>query len=169
MRVPKGFGLPEGQGVNLEMLANSKGVGVRLPGTLPPDRKRSKYRSERVTVLGETFDSKREARYYFETLKPLAEAGAIRNLQRQVPYELHCPGGHVVSRFVADFVFERPLGDSGGKARGGSKKTQGRGTRGLGNVSWEVVIVDAKGFRTRLYKLKRKWLRLEYGFVIEEV
>jgi hypothetical protein len=166
MRAPKGFDLPEGQGVNLEMLANAKGVGVRLP--VPRDREpeRSKYRSERVTVLGETFDSKKEARYYFETLKPLAEAGVIRNLRRQVPYELHCPGGHVVSRYVADFVYERPDSDSRRKARGPRK---GKFLPVAENVVWRTVIADTKGVRTRLYKLKRKWLKLEYGFVIEEV
>jgi PHP family Zn ribbon phosphoesterase len=166
MRVPKGFDLPEGRGVNLEMLANANGVGVRLQVPREEERDRSKYRSERVTILGETFDSKKEARYYFETLKPLAEAGVIRNLQRQVPYELHCPGGHVVSRYVADFVYERPDSEPRRKAR---RPRKGKFLPVAENVVWRTVIADAKGVRTRLYKLKRKWLKLEYGLVIEEV
>ena len=52
-----------------------------------PKKDRSKYGAEKVTVLGMDFDSKREARRWFE-LRALEQAGEISNLQRQVKYVL---------------------------------------------------------------------------------
>ena len=47
----------------------------------------NKYRNKKVTIDGEAFDSKREARRYQE-LKLLERCGAISDLKRQVTYEL---------------------------------------------------------------------------------
>lgn len=52
-----------------------------------PKKDRSKYGAEKVTVLGMDFDSKKEARRWFE-LRALEQAGEISNLQRQVKYVL---------------------------------------------------------------------------------
>jgi hypothetical protein len=30
-------------------------------------------------------------------------------------------------------------------------------------------VIDAKGVRTQLYRLKRKWLELQTGIVVQEV
>ena len=49
--------------------------------------KSNKYNNTKVTLDGETFDSKKEARRYCE-LKLLERAGEIRNLERQVKYIL---------------------------------------------------------------------------------
>jgi len=57
-----------------------------------------KYRNERVTIDGKTFDSKHEAEVYGELLIRW-RAGELKLLCRQVPFDL--PGG---IRYVADFV-----------------------------------------------------------------
>ena len=56
-------------------------------GIIPEPEKVSKYKAEKVEILGIKFDSKREAKRYFE-LRLLEQAGEISNLQRQVKYIL---------------------------------------------------------------------------------
>jgi len=115
-----------------------------------PAVKQSKYRNVRTVVDGITFDSKREAQYWAE-LKMRERAGDITELRRQVPFALFTAkatisGSHVlyeVARYVSDFVY--------------------RDRNGVEHV------VDAKGKRTAMYQLKRKWLELQSGIVIEEV
>ena len=105
---------------------------------------RSKYRNVKVTIDGITFDSKREAAYW-QGLKAREKNGEITDLQRQVIFPLCCPvedRSVMVSSYVADFVYYEQ-----GKRH----------------------VVDAKGLRTKDYKLKRKWLRLQDGIRIEEV
>jgi hypothetical protein len=116
---------------------------------VPP--KPSKYRNVKVTINGETFDSKREAAYW-QGLKAREHNGEIFDLKRQVKFWLLCPVhnppfGDVgieapVAYYVADFVYEE----------------QG-----------ERHVVDAKGKRTQMYVLKKKWLWKQDGIVIEEV
>ena len=109
--------------------------------------KPSKYRNVKTVINGETFDSKREASYW-QGLLAREAAGEITGLRRQVPFELRCPNGEgdgsstIVAYYLADFVF------------------------------WELgvqCVVDAKGKRTAMYQLKKKWLELQDGIVIEEV
>jgi hypothetical protein len=118
--------------------------------------KRSKYRNVTVEINGERFDSKREAAYW-QGLKARERNGEIRHLRRQVPFTLCAPqredgksNGCVVTVaiYVADFVFEESAPDWAG---------------------WRRKVVDAKGKRTALYALKKKWLELQDGIVIEEV
>lgn len=106
--------------------------------------KPSKYRNVKTVIDGETFDSKREANYWRE-LKLREKAGDIRALRRQVPFSLCCPtlGDDVeVARYIADFTYIDPAG---------------------------LHVVDAKGKRTQMYSLKKKWLELQLDIVIEEV
>lgn len=119
--------------------------------------KPSKYRNVKTIVDGIVFDSKREAQYWAE-LKLREKAGEISGLERQVSFPLCCPGGlvkngvreylgfagaQVVAHYIADFVFVDRAG--------------------------EKHVVDAKGKRTAMYQLKKKWLELQSGIVIEEV
>ena len=116
-----------------------------------PAVKQSKYRNVRTVVDGITFDSKREAQHWAE-LKMRERAGDLINLQRQVRYPLCCLSHDYtlnsetiqvqVSEYVADFVYHDKRGQH---------------------------VVDAKGKRTAIYQLKRKWLELQSGIVIEEV
>lgn len=50
-------------------------------------RQQAKYANQKITVVGETFDSKREFRRYQELIL-LQKAGRISDLRRQVPFEL---------------------------------------------------------------------------------
>jgi hypothetical protein len=110
--------------------------------------KPSKYRNVKVEINGEKFDSKREANYWVG-LKMREKAGEISTLARQVSYDLECPTHNpdecvVVAHYIADFRYYEI-----------ATKT--------------VHVVDAKGKRTAMYALKKKWLELQDGIVIEEV
>ena len=115
--------------------------------------RQSKYNAKKVTVDGMTFDSRREANRWYE-LKMLERAGDIKNLRRQVKYEL-TPAfrdydGKVFERassYIADFVYEQAL------------------PMGLA----KTVVEDVKGHRTKEYVLKRKMMMDKYGIRIKEV
>ena len=121
--------------------------------------KKSKYHSEKVEILGMTFDSRREARRYFE-LTTLEKAGEIKNLRRQVKYVLiptqRAPDtigkregvkqGRVLEKeisYYADYVYEDKDGNT--------------------------VVEDVKGVRTEVYKLKRKLMLYIYHIQIKEI
>ena len=118
--------------------------GAAMPAHRPP---KSKYRNVRTVIDGEKFDSKREANYWL-LLKAREKAGEISSLKRQVEFPLYCAAGDrgiQVAVYVADFWYL----DSGGKCA--------------------LHVVDAKGHRTQVYELKKKWLFLQQGISIEEV
>ena len=107
----------------------------------------SKYHSHKTTVDGITFDSKREARRYQE-LKLMEQAGAIRDLQRQVRFELipafDVQGKHYrPTSYVADFAYV--------DAKTGAK-----------------IVEDVKGMRTDVYRIKAKLFAHRYGVSIRE-
>jgi hypothetical protein len=115
--------------------------------------KPSKYRNVRtMSPDGQVFDSKREADYW-QTLKARETAGEIKGLMRQVAFGLWCPvlndsaDNRQVSEYRADFVFWLSSQDE----------------------CEPPHVVDAKGKRTQMYQLKKKWLELQSGIVIEEV
>ena len=108
----------------------------------------SKYGNKKVEVDGIVFDSKREARRYLE-LTLLEKAGEIRNLERQVKFEL-IPSqridGKVVERscdYVADFTYY----DKDGR----------------------YVVEDTKGMKTKDYIIKRKLMLYIHKIRIREV
>lgn len=114
---------------------------------------KSKYGNRKVTVFGITFDSKHEAQRYLE-LASMQRAGKITDLQTQVPYELIPPMrddyGKVIQRgcdYVADFVYLAVNSD-------------GTTTR---------IVEDAKGYRTEVYKIKKKLMLWRHGILIREV
>lgn len=100
---------------------------------------RNKFGAIPVVVDGVRFDSTGEANRWDDLLK-LQCAGAIAELRRQVAYDLHAPGGAVVGRIVLDFTY-----------------TEGGAT----------VYEDWKGYRTPLYKWKKKHFEAEYGPILE--
>ena len=121
---------------------------ARIRDRFAPAAKVSKYRNQRVEVDGQMFDSKREAAAWMR-LRAREQAGEIRNLRRQVPFDLMCPckDGEamyaVVARYVSDFTYL--------------------------DADDQMHVVDAKGVRTQIYALKRKWLELQTGIAIEEI
>ena len=108
----------------------------------------SKYGNRKTVLDGVEFDSKREAKRWAE-LKLLERAGEIKSLERQRTFELipaiRNETGRVIQRAItyrADFTYEK-----GGK----------------------TVVEDAKGFRTDVYKIKRKLMLWRYGIEVNEV
>lgn len=111
----------------------------------------NKYGNRKVIVDGISFDSQREANRWCE-LSLLLRAGAIRNLRRQVGFEL-IPAQRIdgklverACRYVADFTYEQRSGDT-----------------------WEKVVEDAKGCRTEVYRIKKKLMLYVHGIRIVEV
>lgn len=99
-----------------------------------------KYGAKKATVDGITFDSKKECDYYCE-LKIRRMAGEIKDFDMQVPFEVQPPfkrNGRAIRaiNYIADFVITLPDG--------------------------KKQVVDVKGFRTDVYKLKKKLLLYRY-------
>lgn len=108
---------------------------------------KSKYHATKTVVDGITFDSKKEAKRYAE-LKLMERAGVIRDLKRQVRYELipafDVDGKHYrPTSYVADFVYT--------DVKSGNE-----------------VVEDCKGYRTDIYRLKAKMFAHKYGVSIRE-
>ena len=105
----------------------------------------SKYGNHRTVIDGIRFDSKREAERWCE-LRLLERAGEIKELQRQVSFELipAQKNGKVKSvKYVADFTYETRYG--------------------------KYVVEDAKGVKTEVYKIKKKLMLERYGIEVVEV
>lgn len=107
----------------------------------------SKYHARKTVVDGITFDSRREAKRYGE-LKLLERAGVIRDLKRQVRYELipafNVGGKHYrPTSYVADFVY-------------------------TDTATGAEVVEDCKGYRTDVYRLKAKLFAHKFGVAILE-
>lgn len=121
--------------------------------------KPSKYRNVRYETQGEKFDSKHESEIWLG-LKAREAAKEIEGLQRQMRFSLYCPdltppdcapSNTQVAEYVADFTF----------------RTRDPQT-GLLTVL-HVLDAKSKATRTAVYKLKKKWLELQDGIIIEEV
>lgn len=125
--------------------------------------RRRKYGNTKIIVDGIQFDSKREAARYQE-LKLLERAGVISFLQRQTKFQLipdqHAPSNAVYTKgprkgqrkpgkllehecsYIADFCYIQ---------------------------NGETVVEDAKGYRTEVYRIKKKLMLERYGIQIREV
>ena len=125
--------------------------------------RRRKYGNTKITVDGIQFDSKREAARYQE-LKLLERVGVISFLQRQTKFQLipdqHAPSNAIYTKgprkgqrkpgkllehecsYIADFCYIR---------------------------NGETVVEDAKGYRTEVYRIKKKLMLERYGIQIKEV
>lgn len=120
-------------------------------------RQPSKYHAEKETRGEIKFDSRKEARY-FDELMIRARAGEIRDLKLQPEFTLQeaytTPEGKKVKaiRYRADFSFERRTKPDT-----------------YGYEHWVLEVVDVKGFKTDIYKMKRKMFLNKYGFAIKEV
>lgn len=122
--------------------------------------KKNKYGNRKVTIDGIEFDSRKEAKRYQE-LKILEEAGIIKNLKRQVKYELiptqrepetvgkrgAIKKGKVIEKecsYYADFEY-------------------------FNNELQQKIVEDTKGLRTKDYIIKRKLMLYRYGIRIIEI
>lgn len=116
---------------------------MRAAGT-----RRHKYGAVPTVVDGIRFASKAEAKRYQELLL-LAKAGEIEmlTLQEEYPLTVNCgalTGGKVIGKYVADFAY--------------FDKRHKRN-----------VVEDVKGFKTPLYRWKKKHVEAQYGISITEV
>lgn len=134
--------------------------------TLKPEKKPPKYRNRKVTIAdpktGEevTFDSKKECEFYFELLAR-EKAGEVYDIKRQVEFILQEAFTDITGKkqraitYKADFVYKERVNPK----RAGKIVTSD-------NIIPHVV--DVKGVRTDVYKLKKKMLAYT-GVIIEEV
>lgn len=101
----------------------------------------SKYGNHRLNTTDGWFDSQKEYKRWCE-LKLLEKVGKIQNLKRQVRYEL-VPriGRHRPTYYFADFEYVE----------------NGR-----------TVVEDVKGYRDRLYLLKRKLMMFRHQIEVFE-
>lgn len=97
------------------------------------------------------YDSKREAKRAAE-LKLLEKAGVISNLQEQVVYELIPSQYRIVN---------------------GKKKCIERAIKYIADFQYvengNTVVEDAKGFRTEVYRIKKKLMLYFHDIRIKEV
>ena len=110
--------------------------------------KRQKYGNSKITIDGIRFDSKREAQRWQE-LRLMERAGRITDLRRQVKFVLipsqRGEDGKVIEKqvaYIADFVY---LKDG------------------------KTVVEDSKGYRTEVYRLKKKMMLYFFHIRIQEV
>lgn len=118
----------------------------------------SKYHAIKITIDGNTFDSRKEYRRFCE-LSLLQRAGAITDLQRQVefvlipaqrePDTIGVRGGvkkgktlELAVKYVADFVYRE---------------------------NGKTIVEDTKGFKTKDYIIKRKLMLWVHGIRIKEI
>lgn len=111
-------------------------------GEHKPVQKQSKYHAQKTEVDGIVFDSKKESKDYLQ-LKRLEDCGVIKNLRRQVSFELqpkytNNKGEHIRAiNYIADFVYDR---------------------------DGKTYVVDSKSpiTRTPVYKLKKKLFEAKF-------
>ena len=104
----------------------------------------NKYRNYKgYEIDGIKFDSKKEAIRY-KQLKLLERAGKISDLHLQVPFEVikKSQYGNAI-RYYADFVY-------------------------FDKDENKQIVEDTKGFRTDIYKIKKRLLAEQYGIEIKE-
>lgn len=108
----------------------------------PTKPKKSKYGAVKTEVDGIKFDSKHEAKRYQE-LRLLEQAGEITNLCLQVPFELIPKSKYGMPiRYIADFTYN--------------------------DLNGQLIVEDAKGVKTPVYRLKRRLMAELNGIEIKE-
>ena len=112
------------------------------------DQKKNKYNNTKVEYKGIKFDSIKEMKHY-QLLEYLQKIGEIKELKLQVPFEL-IPKYKINNKtvrkcvYLADFTYITTKDD-------------------------KLHVIDTKGFRTDVYRLKKKLFEYKYGVEVEEV
>ena len=127
----------------------------------------NKYYAEKVTIDGETFDSRKEARRWQE-LQLLLRAGKIYDLRRQVKFEL----------IPAQFESYPRYGKKGQRIKDGQTCVEQACNYYADFVYLEdghVVVEDVKGYRDprsaayAKFVIKRKLMLERFGVRVREV
>ena len=112
------------------------------------NQKQNKYKNKKVVCDGIKFDSAKERNYYLK-FKIMEEAGIIKDLELQKRFILQ--KGYTINgkkrreiSYKADFCYITTKDD-------------------------KLHVVDIKGFKTDVYKLKKKLFELKYGIELEEL
>jgi hypothetical protein len=110
------------------------------------EKTKSKYKNQKVVVNEIKFDSKKEAKRYQELLL-MKKAGIITDLKRQVPFTLVPVFSLNKNRYrpliyIADFVYKE---------------------------NGKEIVEDTKGYRTEVYRIKKKLMAYIYQIEIREV
>lgn len=103
----------------------------------------SKFGNHKTQRGGLVFDSKKEADRYDQLLL-LERAGRIRNLQRQVKYDLRV-NGVLIATYKADATYEE-----------------------FDKGEWISVVEDSKGYPNDRWPMKKKLMRAVHGISIRE-
>jgi len=93
--------------------------------------------------MGFTFDSRWEAERWGQ-LTAMERAGAIRDLERQIKYDI-VVNGEKICRYIADFRYKEVEEDG----------------------STKEIVEDAKGVETADFKLKKKLMKAVHGIEIK--
>jgi hypothetical protein len=102
----------------------------------------SKYKAVPTVIDGIRFASKKEAKRYGE-LKMLEKAGHIQGLCLQPEYVLYAGDGDTkLGVYRADFEYAE---------------------------NGQHIVEDVKGFKTPLYRWKKKHVEAQYGIEVREV
>lgn len=104
----------------------------------------SKYRNKKCIVDGIKFDSISEANRYKELLL-LRKEGAITALGLQGTFRLEI-NGHLICKYKPDFTYFKITANAD-----------------------EFIVEDVKGFKTPIYRLKKKLMLAIHGIEITEV
>lgn len=134
------------------MTRPARDITQRQQAILAQMKKPAKYRNRKTVVGNICFDSAKEAKRYQE-LRLLEKVGEIFGLELQPEFTLCAPDNHwnisaglnghpVVGKYRGDFFY---------KTRSG-----------------EQIVEDVKGFKTPLYRWKKKHVEAQYGIKILE-
>lgn len=104
-------------------------------------RRQNKYNAKKIHIDGYRFDSKKESERYIH-LKYMLDKGQIKDLKMQVKFAIVGEFGHICN-YYADFTYI----DCNGK----------------------FVVEDVKGYKTDVYKLKKKMMKAINNIAINEV
>lgn len=127
----------------------------------------AKYKNEKVTVNGETFDSRKELLRYLH-LSSLERMGQISNLKRQVRYELIPPQYELFPRYSEK---------TGLRLKDGKKLLE-HGVYYVADFVYSLndgstVVEDVKGYREgsayAIFSIKRKLMLERHGIRVHEI
>ena len=109
---------------------------------------KSKYKNKKVEYDGYTFDSQKEKNYYIK-LKTMQDLGLIKNLELQKEYILQ-------DKFKLNGVTRRKI-------------TYKADFSYISTEDDKLHVIDVKGFKTEVYKIKKKMFEYKYQVELEEV
>ena len=128
----------------------SKEVYEKLVGK-SIDIKANKYHNEKVEYDGIVFDSKKEMSYWIK-FKLMEKSGEIKNLERQIEYEL-LPKFELNGKTYRKTVYKCDF-------------------RYFSNEDNKIHVIDVKSpitAKNKAYQLKKKLMAYKYGIEIEEL